>query len=116
MGKFNVRCSKEKCKARDTFDRHPEAYDPPRKCRCCGGTQFRIDSWLVKRDTRGQSCGCAGYKHWRGAAEGALHRKGSKLCWYREDGTQRMPGDADFCDPEYEEAYGTTEPDELVAP
>jgi hypothetical protein len=26
------------------------------------------------------------------------HRIGSKYCWYRKDGTQRMEGDADFKD------------------
>jgi hypothetical protein len=52
---------------------------------------------MNKRDTKAMSCDCAGYK-WGGAP----HRKGSKACWFRKDGTQRVPGDPDFYDPEYE--------------
>lgn len=115
MGKYNVRCSKEACKRRATFARHPDEYNPPRACEGCGGTRWRIDSWLVKRDTHAESCGCGGYRHWEGAHRGAPHRRGSKLCWYRADGTLRMPGDHDFCDPEYEEHHGTAAPAELVA-
>lgn len=46
------------------------------------------------RDTslKGAGCICSGY--W------FLHRRGSRFCWYRKDGSQRMPGDADFADRE----------------
>lgn len=100
--RYNIRCSNEKCKARGVTEVHPDEWKRTRRCWSCGGTKFRVDWTHMRRDTKGMSCACGGYKHWEGAATGAIHRKGSKLCWYREDGTQRMPGDPDFCDPEYE--------------
>jgi len=51
---------------------------------------------------------CSGYKNWEGNMTGAMHRKGSKYCWFRKDGTQRNPGDPDFHDLEYEELENET--------
>jgi len=53
---------------------------------------------MNKRDTsvKGMGCICDGYyRLWNGP-----HRKGSKYCYFRRDGTQRMPGDPDFTDRE----------------
>lgn len=95
---FNVRCSRETCKARDHFAKHPDEYLRPRKCRCCGGTKFRVDLTHMKRNKalQGEGCKCAGYL-WD-----CPHTIGSPYCWYRKDGTQRMPGDPDFQDRDYD--------------
>ncbi|WP_441227983.1 hypothetical protein AB7813_08230 [Tardiphaga sp. 20_F10_N6_6] len=47
---------------------------------------------MNKRNTGhgGMRCDCAGYHF--------PHRIGSKFCWYRADGYQRLPGDVDFND------------------
>lgn len=103
--RWHLRCSNSKCQARGVSRAHPDTWEKERKCWSCGGTRFRVDKWMQNRDTRREGCTCSGYK-WPGAMTGALHRKGSKACWYRKDGTQRMPGDPDFYDPEYEEYYG----------
>lgn len=102
MAGFNVRCSRETCKARHVFAKHPDCYARPRKCRICGGTRFRVDVDRQARKSRVQGCTCTGYK-WEGVMSGAMHRRGSRFCWYRADGTQRDPGDADFEDPDYVE-------------
>jgi hypothetical protein len=62
----------------------------------CGGRDYRVDRWMNERDTRAMSCDCAGYVHKTGRV--FPHRKGSLYCWFRNDGTQRMPGDEDFKD------------------
>ena len=43
-----------------------------------------------KTGLNGMGCNCSGY--W------FMHRKGSMFCWYRKDGTMRVPGDEDFND------------------
>lgn len=55
----------------------------------CGKSNFRLDKWMLKRDTKKMGCCCPGYHF--------FHRRGSKYCWYRVDGTGRYPGDPDFC-------------------
>jgi hypothetical protein len=69
----------------------------------CGRRDFRPDAWMNKRNTRAMGCMCSGYA-WAGNMSGALHRKGSKQCWYRADGTRREYGDADYYKPEFLEA------------
>jgi hypothetical protein len=101
MARYHVRCSNYKCKTRHVFKNHPDCYGNKKKCRKCGNTKFTVDVWMNSRDTRAMGCMCAGYP-WAGLMSGAMHRKGSKYCWYRKDGTQRMPGDEDFHDLEYE--------------
>lgn len=47
------------------------------------------------------ACCCNGYVHMTrdtNSTVWTMHRKGSPYCWFRKDGTQRMPGDADFKD------------------
>lgn len=100
--RYNVRCKNYKCQARRVLTKHPDDYKIRLVCASCGDTRWRIDRHRMTQDHRREGCTCAGYQ-W--SAFGGMHRKGSKLCWYRADGTQRMPGDADFCDPRYEEAY-----------
>lgn len=82
------------------FKRRPDEYERPPRCRDCGKSNFRVDAWMMKRDTHGQACTCAGYWFW--------HRRGSLYCWYRKDGSDRLPGDVDFAD-------RNMTPDELAA-
>lgn len=51
---------------------------------------------MNRRDTKAMSCDCAGYVHATGRV--FPHRKGSKWCWYRANGTARVEGDPDFRD------------------
>lgn len=90
MARYNVRCSREACKARDVFPKHPDEYACPRKCHACGGRRFRVDTDRMQRDNLADGCACRGYHH--------THRRGSFFCWTRKDGSQRYPGDADFHD------------------
>lgn len=92
MSRFHIRCSKEACRARQMVRVEPLNF----KCRKCGHGKFR----KVNGGDRGKQtqCMCAGYK-WEGRNgrnHNARHRMGSKACWFRPDGTQRMPGDADY--------------------
>ena len=104
----HVRCSKEKCKKRAVFDRHPDEYKVPRKCEGCGGTRFRvIRDRLREAGGRQRLCSCEGrvfgdLKASNWSASKPPHVRGSTNCWYRKDGTMRMPGDPDFSDPDYE--------------
>lgn len=99
--RWRIRCSKESCKIRYSLPRHPDDYVRGWKCRGCGGSKFRVIKNRTKE--RGATlCNCSGYA-WVGAWTNgtAPHRRGSPWCWYRADGTQRMPGDPDFQDPNY---------------
>lgn len=88
MSRFHVRC--RNCETRRVLPRHPEQYERVPQCRCCGKRDFRIDKWMMNRNTRGMACTCAGYWFW--------HRRGSLYCWHRADGSTREYGDADFAD------------------
>lgn len=69
---------------------------------------FRVDGWMNRRtaQNRAMGCMCSGYG-WEGNMTGAMHRRGSKRCWYRSNGEQRSFGDADFyMEPEVEVAVG----------
>jgi len=101
MSRFHVRCMD--CQARQVLRMRPDEYIRPRKCRACGKSRFRIDKWMQERNTRALGCMCIGYK-WAGIMSGAMHRKGSKACWFRKDGTPRVPGDKDFYDEEWSAA------------
>ncbi|AWM87347.1 hypothetical protein C4E04_11785 [Microvirga sp. 17 mud 1-3] len=91
MARYHCRC--RKCEARRVLPRHPDDYLRPPRC-ACGAKSWRIDRWMNTRDTsmHGAGCNCSGY--W------FTHRRGSKFCWYRKDGTARVPGDPDFSDRE----------------
>lgn len=82
----------------------PDEYARLPKCINCGAQQYRLDNWMNSRDTRKMACSCAGYVHM--TRREWPHRIGSPYCWYRNDGTQRMPGDADFKDFQLEQGVG----------
>lgn len=105
--RYHVRC--RRCQARRVLSKHPDEYKIIPVCRSigCGSTSYRVDTWMMNRNTStiGQNalgCNCGGYP-WTGA--GGVHRKGSTYCWYRKDGTPRYPGDSDFKDIRDEDAY-----------
>lgn len=114
MKQIHVRCSKEKCKKRRLLPKHPEEYfkfDRKKKhfvnhappCENCGENKYRVDQWKIKygRNIGDVICNCSGYNHLTRRI--FPHRQGSKYCWYRKDGSQRMEGDPDFRDSEMEE-------------
>lgn len=119
MARIHVRCSKETCKKRAVFSMHPDEYKIPRKCEGCGGSRFRvIKKWHRERGDRMQ-CTCAGrvYGEVKASDHSASmppHVRGSQRCWYRKDGTTRMPGDEDFNDPDYHEQDDTEQADSLI--
>src|SRR5580700_9747177 len=87
--RYSCRCQRKVCGARRTLKRHPDSYHRPPKC---GIGALRIDKWMMKRDTHAMGCTCPGYS-W---GLKAMHRRGSKFCWYRSDGSDRLPEDVDF--------------------
>ncbi len=88
-GRYSCRC--RKCDARKTLARHPDTYHPGRAPKCaCGVRDWRVDPWMMGRNTRAGSCYCPAYHF--------PHRKGSLFCWFRSDGSDRFPEDADFRD------------------
>jgi hypothetical protein len=95
MARYHVRC--RKCEARRVFKLHPDEYRRVPVCVSCGAKSWRIDNWMNTRDTKATSCTCSGYVALTHRAPWP-HLIGSPYCWYRKDGSQRMPGDADFKD------------------
>ena len=107
-----VRCSRKCCQKRRTLEKHPEEYfkfsrklgafvNKAPECEGCGNNNYRVDNWRHLNEIGVASCSCSGYVHltkriWP-------HRQGSKYCWFRKDGTQRMEGDSDFHDSQMEE-------------
>ena len=91
--RVHVRCSKEKCKRRAVFDKHPDAYRVPRKCEGCGGTKFRIIKDRVKEASH-VDCTCGGivWPSSTGRYECIKHRRGAAGCRFERNGT---PRDAD---------------------
>jgi hypothetical protein len=87
MARFHCRC--RKCDARKVLRFRPEEYEVQPQC-VCGERNFRIDKWMQNRDTKSCACFCGGY-HFK-------HRMSSFFCFYRKDGTDRLPGDEDFWD------------------
>jgi DNA-directed RNA polymerase subunit RPC12/RpoP len=80
----------------------PDEYYRTPRCESCGAQSYRIDAWMNSRDTRTTACTCSGYVMLTHRPPWP-HRIGSPYCWFRKDGTQRMPGDADFKDYELEQ-------------
>lgn len=101
MARVHVRC--RHCETRRVLRQHPDKYEVIPQCRVCGRRNFRVDAWMNKRNTRAMACMCSGYA-WAGNMTGAMHRKGSKQCWYRADGSRREYGDADYFKPDFLEA------------
>ncbi|WP_321967038.1 hypothetical protein [Burkholderia cepacia] len=97
MAGFHVRC--RKCEKRRVLRKHPDLYiKSPPQCESpgCDSRSYRVDKHMQERDTRAMGCFCSGYNF-----GGIMHRRGSKYCWYRKDGTVRVPGDSDFADRDY---------------
>lgn len=69
--RYHTRC--RKCGTRRVLPRHPDDYVRLPACRVCGAHSFRVDKWMMKRDTYGQACTCGGYWFW--------HRRGSLWCY-----------------------------------
>lgn len=93
MARVHCRC--RKCGARRVLPKHPDEYvRKPANC-ACGACSWRPDKWMNTRKTglNGEGCLCSGY--W------FIHRMGSRYCWRRKDGTDRLLGDPDFHDREY---------------
>jgi hypothetical protein len=80
----------------------PDDYYRLPTCENCGAQDYRIDRWMNSRDTAASKCDCAGYVVMTHRAPWP-HRIGSPYCWFRKDGTQRMPGDNDFKDYQMEQ-------------
>lgn len=101
--RVHIRCSREKCKRRFTLPKHPDEYVRGWKCASCGGARFREIKDRNREAGNNIQCDCAGYQ-WGNdrTASRPPHRRGSRFCWYRADGSMRMPGDDDFEDPNYE--------------
>lgn len=98
MSRVHCRC--RHCETRRVLKQHPDEYLIVPQCRVCGKRSFRVDGWMNRRNTRAMGCMCSGYS-WAGNMTGAMHRRGSKRCWFRADGTQRSYGDDDyFIDPD----------------
>jgi hypothetical protein len=93
MARYHCRCAR--CDARRVLSMKPDEYIRVPKC-ICGHQRWYLSHWMNKRDTRSMACNCAGYVHVTNRV--FPHRKGSKYCWFRKDGSQRMEGDADFKD------------------
>jgi hypothetical protein len=111
--RFHCRC--RHCRTRRVLKQHPDTYTVVPQCRVCSRRYFTrknklvvstfvVDKWMQERTkkNRAMGCMCTGYK-WPGMMTGAMHRRGSKQCWYRANGDQRAYGDADyFMDPDIE--------------
>lgn len=67
---YPYRCSRETCKTRRSFARKIEEYIRVPRCRECGGTAWRLDTFQQNR----KSCFCDGYHF--------PHREGSLNCKY----------------------------------
>lgn len=104
MARYIGRCSKRACSMRFSLPRHPDDYKRGWRCAGCHGMAFRLIADRP-RDRCAVLCNCGGYQWVRPwARANAPHRRGSPACWYRKDGSMRMPGDADFDDPNYADA------------
>ncbi|QYW02161.1 hypothetical protein CPT_Sonora_059 [Stenotrophomonas phage Sonora] len=86
-------CRCRSCGARQVKAMPLEWYRTPPRCKGCRKRTLREDKWMNARDTRAQTCRCDGY-----VKPHFPHRRGSRFCKFRKDGTQRTLGDPDFQD------------------
>ncbi len=85
--RFHCRC--RHCERRKMFRDDPRVLERAAFPKCdCGAQDWRVDRWMMARDTSVARCDCAGYPF--------PHRRGSFFCWHRADGTDRLPGHDDF--------------------
>lgn len=85
--RHHVRC--RHCEARRVLRRHPDAYYRLPSCKVCGRRSYRVDRWMMQRDTWAAACKCGGY--W------FIHRKGSLHCWYTAAGDDKYLDTAFAC-------------------
>ncbi|MDR3427963.1 hypothetical protein [Silvimonas sp.] len=74
-------CRCRKCQARKKLARHPDNYLRTPACPQCGNREWRVDRWMMRRDTRKQACTCEAYHYW--------HRIGGGKCLYDKGGALR---------------------------
>nr|DAP64237.1 MAG TPA: hypothetical protein [Caudoviricetes sp.] len=87
--RFHCRC--RKCDRRRVFRDDPDVLESAIFPTCfCGENNWRKDKWMNNRDTGKTRCDCPGYHF--------PHRMSSFYCQHRKDGTDRLPGHADFWD------------------
>ena len=98
MIRCHVRC--KHCATRRALPRRLSEYMRVPSCNVCGRRNWRIDTWMNRRDTTAARCDCAGY--W------FPHRRASLYCHHRKDGTMRMFGEPDFADRNYDPELGWT--------
>lgn len=102
--RYHVRCGNSKCRQRRVLKMHPDEYIRLPACTACGTKKYYVSNWMNRRNTKAVSCRCPGYMHCSEGGEWP-HRKGSKYCYYRKDGTLRVEGDEDFFDAQYEQHH-----------
>lgn len=90
-------CRCRRCGARQVKKMPLEWYKFPPRCRQCGRRELREDKWMNERDTRATKCTCDGY-----SVPPFPHRRGSRFCHFRADGSRREMGDPDWQDQYYE--------------
>lgn len=78
---YKCRCSKESCKRRRTFSKHPDEYKRPPVCHGCGGTKWRVDL-LRQRRKEYRKCYCNGL--WF-SIKNSPHKWGTPGCDHREE-------------------------------
>ncbi|AOY00128.1 hypothetical protein [Jeongeupia sp. USM3] len=74
-------CRCRHCQTRKKLRRHPDNYLMQPACPVCARRDWRVDNWMMRRDTRAMACRCGGY--W------FQHRQGSLACHYNANGTER---------------------------
>jgi hypothetical protein len=86
-------CRCRQCQGRQTLARHPDDYERVPACRNCGAKRWRVDGWMLRRKTAGQSCRCGGGGHYVNAKSGYgwPHRIGSPHCLRRFDDLTGLP-------------------------
>lgn len=76
----HVRCSRERCKQRRTLKRHPHQYIIVPRCKGCGGTAYRIDTYRRDVERQVKPCTCSQYHF--------PHRRGAGLCIHNPNVTE----------------------------
>ncbi|WP_375591564.1 hypothetical protein [Chitiniphilus eburneus] len=74
-------CRCRHCQTRKKLARHPDHYLRQPACPTCGARDWRVDRWMMRRDTHALACTCGGYRFW--------HRQGSLRCWFDASGKLR---------------------------
>ena len=68
-----------KCGTRHTFKLRHDQYYRRKRCKVCGALDdFRVDQWMLKRDTKKDTC----WGHMGVCLYPFPHRKGSRFCFF----------------------------------